>query len=331
MTFRHFLWVAFAALNSGSTRAEAPTLRIDMPVICTMQADCLIQKLVDVDVSPKRVDYRCGTLATDGHDGIDIRVRTLADMRKGVAVTAAASGRVLRVRDGEPDMNVRDRGNLNGRDAGNAVVIDHGNGWETQYSHLRNGTVLVRPGQTVSAGERIGSIGMSGNAEFPHLHFAVRHNSQVIDPFTGLTPPSHCVSAAKANSGALWSRNAAQALSYQPTAIIAVGFGIAPPSSSVVDRDRSAVPRNPLDPLVFWADVLGAMPGDTQRFEIRDRNGAMLFERISKVERGGLSWLAYAGRKAPAGGWPKGTMTGRYELTRSGTIVDTRAARLTIG
>ncbi len=329
MTYRQLLWVALAGSATGNVRADAPALRLGLPVICAMQAECLIQKLVDIDPGPKRVDYRCGTLTTDGHDGIDIRVRTMAEMRKGVAVVAAASGRVLRVRDGEPDMNVRDRGNLDGRDAGNAVVIDHGHGWETQYSHLRNGTVRVRPGAVVSAGDPIGSIGMSGNAEFPHLHFTVRHDGHAIDPFTGRAPPSAC-SADKTPDG-LWSSDAARVLTYRPTAIIAVGFASAPPSASLVDRDRSVPPYTPTTPILLWADVLGAMPGDRQRFEIRAASGTLLFERISIIERGGLSWLAYAGRKPPPGGWPKGEVTGRYELSRLGRIVETRDTRVTIG
>jgi murein DD-endopeptidase len=32
------------------------------------------------------------------------------------------------------------------------VVIDHGGGWETQYCHLREGSVLVRPDETLDAG-----------------------------------------------------------------------------------------------------------------------------------------------------------------------------------
>jgi hypothetical protein len=326
MTFRQFLWVAIAGLTTGTSPPAAAPLRLNLPVMCSMQTHCLVQKLVDVDATPARVDYRCGSLTTDGHDGIDIRVRTMADMRRGVAVVAAAPGRVLRVRDGEPDMNIHDRGNLDGLDAGNGVVIDHGNGWETQYSHLRNRSVAVRPGMAVGAGEGIGSIGISGNAEFPHLHFTVRHNGHAVDPFTGREPPSSC---GVDNGGrSLWSKAAEQALPYRPTAIIAVGFSSVQPSGSVAERESSKVGTT--TPIILWGDALGAKPGDRQQFEILAPDGAVVLERASLIEKGGLSWFAYAGHKPPAGGWQRGTYKGRYELKRSGTIVDAREERLTI-
>lgn len=82
--------------------------------------------------------------------------------------------------------------------------------------------------------------------------------------------------------------------------------------------------------MVLWADALGAMPGDTQRFEIRGPDGKIVLEQTSIVVKGGLSWLAYAGRKPPADGWRRGIYKGRYALQRSGTIVDVREGWLTI-
>ena len=160
------------------------------PVACTPGKSCLIQKLVDHDPGPGRRDFRCGTLTTDGHDGTDIRLRTMADLKAGFAVLAAAPGRVLRTRDGEPDISVEDRPDLGGKEAGNAVVIDHGGGWETQYSHLRQGSVRVRPGQTLTAGQPVGLKGLSGNTELPHLHFSIRHHGVVVDPSTATAPAS---------------------------------------------------------------------------------------------------------------------------------------------
>ncbi|MEV5841075.1 M23 family metallopeptidase [Streptomyces sp. NPDC051985] len=55
---------------------------------------------------------------------------------------------------------------------GNQIVLRHPDGYWTQYAHLS--VILVRPGQQVAAGERIGSAGATGNADGPHLHFEVR-------------------------------------------------------------------------------------------------------------------------------------------------------------
>jgi murein DD-endopeptidase MepM/ murein hydrolase activator NlpD len=55
---------------------------------------------------------------------------------------------------------------------GNQVVLRHPDGYYTQYAHLS--VLNVRPGQRVSAGQRIGAAGATGNADGPHLHFEVR-------------------------------------------------------------------------------------------------------------------------------------------------------------
>ena len=165
-------FLGLLALGVVPAVVSAVPIELGLPVGCTIGRECLVQKLFDHDPTPSRLDYRCGVLTTDGHDGIDFRLRTMADLAARISVVAAADGTVLRVRDGEPDVSVKVRKELNGRDAGNGVVIDHGGGWETQYSHLRMGSVRVKPGEKIRAGDQIGLIGMSGNAEFPHLHFA---------------------------------------------------------------------------------------------------------------------------------------------------------------
>ena len=54
---------------------------------------------------------------------------------------------------------------------GNAVLIDHGDGWLTHYGHLSLITVVA--GQHVAAGEQIGNEGSTGHSTGPHLHFEV--------------------------------------------------------------------------------------------------------------------------------------------------------------
>lgn len=54
---------------------------------------------------------------------------------------------------------------------GNHVVIDHGGGVFTLSAHLQPGSVLVKPGEAVKAGQPIGKLGTSGNSTEPHLHW----------------------------------------------------------------------------------------------------------------------------------------------------------------
>lgn len=65
---------------------------------------------------------------------------------------------------------------------GNQVLLRHPDGYFTQYAHLAR--ILVRKGQRVPAGRRIGLAGATGNATGPHLHFEVR-----ITPYFGSSVP----------------------------------------------------------------------------------------------------------------------------------------------
>ncbi len=57
---------------------------------------------------------------------------------------------------------------------GNYVIIKHPNGYKTLYAHLKYGSVLVNTGDYVSKGQRIATIGQTGNAYGVHLHFEIR-------------------------------------------------------------------------------------------------------------------------------------------------------------
>jgi murein DD-endopeptidase MepM/ murein hydrolase activator NlpD len=71
--------------------------------------------------------------------------------------------------------------------AGNLVEIEHSNGYETYYMHLSR--ILVRNGQRVSQGDRIGQVGMTGLATGPHLDFRIEQRGKFLN-FEGLHLPS---------------------------------------------------------------------------------------------------------------------------------------------
>ncbi|WP_337507907.1 M23 family metallopeptidase [Alistipes ihumii] len=64
--------------------------------------------------------------------------------------------------------------------SGNTVVIDHGNGYETVYSHL--GKIYARRGDRVRRGDIIAQSGNTGLSLAPHLHYEIRHNGMRVDP-----------------------------------------------------------------------------------------------------------------------------------------------------
>jgi murein DD-endopeptidase MepM/ murein hydrolase activator NlpD len=66
--------------------------------------------------------------------------------------------------------------------SGNAVIIDHGQGVFTSYSHLSRIEVTV--GQEVEKGKVVGRAGATGRATGPHLHWGVKVNSVNVNPLT---------------------------------------------------------------------------------------------------------------------------------------------------
>ena len=90
-------------------------------------------------------------------------------------ILAPADGTVRAAVDGIADNRP---GQFNERQAlGNHVVIDHGGGEFSFLAHLRQGSVAVKAGAAVRAGEPLGRCGNSGNSSEPHLHYHLQNNA----------------------------------------------------------------------------------------------------------------------------------------------------------
>ena len=107
---------------------------------------------------------------------------------QGVDYTIPEGSRVFATADGV----VRDVATRNSTQ-GRTVVIDHGNGYETSYSHLSR--INVRRGQQVRRGDIIALSGDTGLSLSPHLHYEVRYNGMRVDPvhyfFMELSPSEY--------------------------------------------------------------------------------------------------------------------------------------------
>jgi len=306
-----------AADKPGEDEAPPPFVpAFEVPVRCDTRTACFIQNYVDAQPGPEARDLTCGPLTYDGHDGVDIRIPGLKAMAEGVPVVAAAPGIVKAVRDGMPDISVSKTGAhvVAGREAGNAVVIEHGDGWETQYSHMRLGSIAVSPGDAVQTGALLGLVGLSGNSEFPHVHFSARRNGSVLDPFTGRPPAAGCGVAGTS----LWSAAAARALPYRAGGLLAAGF-----TAAILDLETAlsgsaeAEALSATDPaLVFWAASWGLRQGDLETIRVLRPDGTVLTENSATVPGNKAQWLRYAGRKLTEAAWPAGRYRGEYRVIR---------------
>lgn len=104
---------------------------------------------------------------------------------QGVDYTVPVGTRVFATADGKVK-EVKSRKTTSGR----YIIIDHGSGYETQYSHLSR--IDVKKGQKVRRGDIIGLTGNSGLSLSAHLHYEVKYNGMRVDPihyfFMELTP-----------------------------------------------------------------------------------------------------------------------------------------------
>jgi murein DD-endopeptidase MepM/ murein hydrolase activator NlpD len=309
---------AFLALRPREARIAAGP-RFDLPVACPADAGCVVRSFVDQDPGPGAKDWQCGRLAYEGHKGTDIRVPDGAAMARGVQVLAAAPGKVLRLRDEMDDVSIRVTGvdAVRNREAGNSVIIDHGDGWETQYGHLRKGSIVVKPGDTVAARQPIALIGLSGNTEFTHAHFEVRRGGAPVDPYTGATMGQGC----EASGTPLWTDAAQASLPYREYAVFDAGFAAGKAEPSIARAGGYAGFALSVDApaLVFWIDVLGHRVGDRQSMRLTGPDGGVIAEAADTVDETHVQWFQFIGKKRPAGGWPAGRYRGEYALTR---IVD---------
>jgi hypothetical protein len=242
---------------------------------------------------------------------------------------AAAGGRVTAVRESVEDVSVKERGRaaVAGVECGNGVVIDHGNGWQTQYCHMAKGSIKVQPGDKVLVGQPIGAVGMSGLSEYPHLHFTVRSHGQVVDPFahspTGSVPTQ-----------SLWAAAAQPAMGYRTRIILNQGFASRPITNDMIEAGtlEHEPPTRESPMLVAYVRLIGVREGDLATLMVHSPEGRVIAENAgAPLERGKAQLIIFAGRKAPIGGWPEGSYEATCSVTNNGRLVQEHRFRHRIG
>lgn len=167
---------------------EGPSTLLVYPVageIALDGGDLSIPYYVDLDPSGVRRDFDCTDLTFNGHEGHDPYIRSFREQAIGVPVFAVLDGRVIDIRDGEPDENT----NNNPAARANYITLRHANNMTTQYVHLRRGSMPFRINDIVAAGTQIGLVGSSGMSTGPHAHFEVLYGTEAFEPMAGPCRP----------------------------------------------------------------------------------------------------------------------------------------------
>ena len=165
--------------------------------VCDCGSSCVITSQYGPRASRRTTN---GRRSSRFHKGMDVAGP------EGTPIVAAADGCVSRLADNN------DRGNSG---YGNSVYLAHGNGYETQYSHLKRFAPGIRAGACFKRGDTIGFMGHTGNVvsrrggRGTHLHFSLLQDGNRVDPW------ARYVTSAKSNS-ALRQKCSAQ-VSYPTT------------------------------------------------------------------------------------------------------------------
>lgn len=289
------------------------------PLKCTLGEDCFMLNYVDADPSSGAADFTCGPRSYDGHQGTDFAVLSFDAMEAGVNVRPVAPGVVTHLRDGMPDTGMNDTPPevLENRDCGNGVLIDHGDGWSSQYCHLKKGTLAVQKGQRVSLATVLGDIGFSGRTQFPHVHVTVRQDGKVVDPFN----TDQIISCGEDDGPEddLWGA----VMPYDAGLIFARGMATEVPDYEALKRgayrDEVFPPDAPA--LVGWGLIAGGRAGDEVEIEILFPDRTQLILDKTTLEKTQAMLFRAAGESMPDGGWPLGEYAVAVRLIRDGAPV----------
>ncbi|MFY0736542.1 M23 family metallopeptidase [Aurantimonas sp. NFXS3] len=287
------------SLLATPAEAESTLSTLTLPVDCNLGTDCFVQQMPDVDPGPLAKDPLCGDATYNGHDGWDFRVRSMVEVARGVPVISVADGRVLRVRDGVLDHIMADgagAAQFQGTECGNGVVIEHGSGLTSQYCHLRMGSIIVRPGMSVTRSTQLGLIGSSGQAQFPHVHFAMRRHGAAIDPLTGRFLQQE-LGCGPTPSG-LFAEPVRQIMERPALAILATGLSSVPPTLPSLTAGEVRVAKNGDEATLAWVWAINVRQGDQFRIQIVQPDGTtMLDQSTEPLPRRMANYLAYIGRR----------------------------------
>ena len=321
----------FAGTVAGiepSSAQQGP--RFDLPINCAGEIPCFVQNLVDMDIGPGIQDPFCNAATFEKHKGTDIRLPNIKDMQRWGDIIAMADGVVTATRSSMPDHlweTDADQKRFKGKECGNGVAINHGriagSEYSTQYCHMARGSITVRSGDRVKRGDKVGRMGLSGATQFPHIHFSIRRNGKVVDPFTGQPQGVNCQNID--TSTTLFTAPALKRLKAEGFHnVIEDGFANGP-----VDGKQILIgniqPPTQAGPFVYFAKFINLKKGDFIRLNILGPNGEYARSQTKPLNRKKSTFTAYVGRKKPPS---PGLYRGKAELIRNGKVIMSHTSKV---
>lgn len=310
----------------GTVPLHAAAIQFSKPVDCIMGEECYVQNYIDQQPGLDSQDFQCGTLSYNEQNSIDIRTRDYSKLNEGIKVIAAADGMVIGVRNGLSDYPLKNREKLDdktqqliaSKPCGNGVIIDHGEGWQTQYCHLRRNSIPVKNGQKVKAGAVLGVIGKSGHTTFPHTSVHFKKDGLTVDPYTGTNIETGCVEPK--NAKGLWTDKASNEMAYRETALLGFGLSVEVPNETGARYGNYRIRKMDYDdgPIHTWVDILGVKRDDILAVRIYGHEGSLLVNNEKVFEKNHSVVFQYFGSKMPTAGWPPGNYRIEYLLIRTG-------------
>src|SRR5262249_22604273 len=192
----------------------------------------------------------------------------------------------------------------------------HDGGWETQYCHMARGSVVVRPGDQVTAGQAIGRVGLSGLTEFPHLHLTVLREGKVVDPFAVDLPEGQC-----GPGESLWDQSFESEVAYKPGFVINTGFASGKVTMDEIEHGvlRDFRLDNNAPALVAVVRAGGLRRGDVLELALYSPQGDLLAKKKSDpLPALFAQYMMLIGRKRPDSGWSEGIYQAIFRIVRDG-------------
>lgn len=280
-----------------------PSMAIELqfPVACRLMSDCWITNHVDLNNNINQIeDYMCGQKGTDNNKSTHISLGSKGAMEKNIPAIAAADG-IIKTAE-----------NIGGF-CGNRVLIDHGKGWESSYCHLKPETIIVKPNQKVKQGQILGAIGMSGQADWPRLSYAIMRNGMVFDPFSGGTTLEGCNPKAKP----MWISGVNPP--YEPAHVTSIGFTVGTVSNAQILNGTvksAAVIMESTPQLSLYSLLMNIQKGDDITMKIIEPSGRILNEAKIIADSDRNYYPIYFSTMRQNRLWDKGNYRGMMTVTR---------------